>query len=67
MTRQGRYKPHPFLKLVLTALDELIEAQRGLLVEYYLSESENWEMPQDAFEDLLASTPTIQECGNWDA
>ena len=29
------------------------------------SESEKWEMPQDAFEDLLASTPMIQECGNW--
>ena len=23
-------------------------------------------MPQDAFEDLLASTPTIQGCGTWD-
>ena len=23
-------------------------------------------MPQEAFEDLLASTPTIQGCGNWD-
>ena len=34
--RQGRYKPNPFLQLVLTALDELIEAQSGLLAEYYL-------------------------------
>ena len=66
MPRQGRYRPHPFLPLVVTALDELIEAQRGLLMEYYLPASEKWEMPQDAFEDLLASTPTIQGCGDWD-
>ena len=66
MTRQGRYRPHPFLQLVMTALDELIEAQSGLLAEYYLSASETWEMPQGAFEDLLASTPTIQGCGDWD-
>ncbi len=66
MPRQGRYKPHPFLQLVVTALDELIEAQRGLLMEYYLPASEKWEMPQDAFEDLLASTPMIQGRGDWD-
>ena len=66
MPRQVRYKPHPFLQLVVTALDELIEAQSGLLMEYYLPASEKWEMPQDAFEDLLASTPVIQGCDDWD-
>ncbi len=66
MPRQGRYRPHPFLPLVVTALDELIEAQSGLLAEYYLPASETWEMPQGAFEALLASAPRIQGCGNWD-
>ena len=66
MPRQERYRPHPFIQLVFTALDELIEAQSDLLAEYYLSASERWEMPQDAFEDLLASSPTIQGCNDWE-
>ena len=66
MPRQGQYIPHPFIELVITALDELIEAQSGLLAEYCVSASEKWEMPQDAFEDLLASSQRIQGCGDWD-
>jgi hypothetical protein len=66
MPRQERYRPHPFIQLVFTALDELIEAQSDSLVEYYLSALEKWEVPQGAFEDLLASSPRIQRCGDWD-
>ena len=66
MPRQERYRPHPFIQLVFTALDELIEAQSDSLVEYYLSALEKWEVPQGAFEDLLASSPRIQGCGDWD-
>ena len=70
MPRQERYRPHPFIQLVFTALDELIEAQSDSLAAYYLSASEKWEVPQEvpqgAFEDLLASSPRIQGCGDWD-
>tara|TARA_A100001015_G_scaffold11406_1_gene13586 strand:- start:3815 stop:4534 length:720 start_codon:yes stop_codon:yes gene_type:complete len=52
---------------VTTALDELIEAQSDLLAAYCVSASEKWEMPQGAFEDLLASSPRIQGCDDWDA
>ena len=48
------------------ALDELIEAQSDSLAEYCVYASEKWEMPQGAFEDLLASSPRIQRCGDWD-
>ena len=66
MPRGGRYTPHPFIKLVSSALDELIEADGNLLAEYYLSASEKWEMPKDAFEVLLASSPRIRGCADWD-
>ena len=66
MPRQERYRPHPFIQLVFTALDELIEAQSDSFAAYYLPASEKWEMPQGAFEDLLASSPSIQGCGDWD-
>ena len=66
MPRQGQYIPHPFIELVITALDELIEAQSGLLAEYCVSASEKWEIAQDAFEGLLASCPSIRECSGCD-
>jgi hypothetical protein len=66
MPNRAQYRPHVFIQLVITALDELIEAQSDSLAAYYLSASEKWEMPQDAFEDLLASSPTIRGCGDWD-
>ena len=67
MPRQGQYTPHPFIKLVITALDELIESQSDSLAAYCVSASEKWEMPQGAFEDLLALSPRIQGCDDWDA
>ena len=66
MPRGRQYTPHPFIQVVSRALDELIEAQSDSLVEYYLSASEKWEMPQGAFEDLLASSPRIRGCADWD-
>ena len=66
MPRQAQYRPHRFLQLVITALDELSEAQSDSLTEYFVYASEKWEMPQGAFEDLLASSPRIQGCGDWD-
>ena len=66
MPRGGQYTPHPFIQVVSRALDELIEAQSDSLVEYYLSASEKWEMPKDAFEVLLASSPRIRGCADWD-
>ena len=67
MPRQAQYRPHLFIQLVITALDELIEAQSDSLAAYFVSALEKWEMPQGAFEDLLASSPRIQGCDDWDA
>ena len=66
MPNRAQYRPHVFIQLVITALDELIEAQSDSLAAYFVSASEKWEMPQGAFEDLLASSPRIQRCGDWD-
>ena len=66
MPRGGQYTPHPFIQVVSRALDELIETHSDSLVEYYLSASEKWEMPQGAFEDLLASSPRIRGCADWE-
>ena len=66
MPNRAQYRPHVFTQLVITALDELIEAQSDSFAAYYLPASEKWEMPQGAFEDLLASSPRIQRCGDWD-
>ena len=56
MPRRPHYEPHPFLQLVSDALGVLIEVGSPLLTENYFSASEKWEMPQDAFEDLFASS-----------
>ena len=37
-----------------------------MLAEYYLSASEKWEVPQGAFDVLLASSSRIQGCADWD-
>ena len=66
MPREGQYTPHPFIQLVIIALDELIEAQSDSLSAYCVSASGKWEMPQGAFEDHLASSPSIQGCGDWE-
>ena len=50
MPRRQEYTPHPFVQLVATALDYLIEAQSSLLQEFYYPKIDRWEMPQDDFE-----------------
>ena len=63
-----RSEQHPLVRLVSDALDGLIEKEKdgSLLAAWYQPASKKWEMPQNAFEELLASSPTIRGCGNWD-